>query len=275
MGKVIFDLHVHTNFSDGIFAPEEAVYLAFNKGLNGMAITDHDTIFGIEPAIQASKSLNDFIIIPGIEFGCVHKDEEVHILGYFIDYKSSEIINITNKLRESRLKRGVHIINKLNNMGINISLDQINQTLSNNDYIGRPHIARALIENGYVNNIQEAFNIYLDRGKPAYVERYRLSINDTINLIHRSNGLAVLAHPGILKQKGIIAYCINMGIDGLEAIHPKHNKENVLYMLNLAQKHNLFTTGGSDFHGDKTNGESPLGKYYINLNDISTMKGRV
>lgn len=272
---MIFDMHTHTIFSDGIFTPEELVGLAFNKGLDGIAITDHDTISGIEPAIQACKNLNNFHIIPGIEFGCVHKDEEVHILGYFIDYKSSEIKKTSKKLRDSRIKRGQNIIKKLNNLEINITLDQINQTLSDNDYIGRPHIARILVEKGYVNNMNEAFSTYLDRGKPAYAERYRLNIKDTIDLIHKTNGLAVLAHSGILEQKKIIDYCINMGINGLEAIHPKHKRKDVLYILNLAKKHNLFITGGSDFHENQINGKSLLGKYYINLNDIMPMKGRI
>lgn len=272
---MFFDLHTHTNFSDGIFTPKEIVLLSSNKGLNGIAITDHDTLSGIEPAIQASKSLNDFTVIPGIEFGCVYEDEEVHILGYFIDYNSSKIKKITKKLKHSRTKRGLDIIKKLENIGINISIDQVNQTLSDNNYIGRPHIARTLITNGYVYDMKEAFDKYLNRGQPAYAERYRLSIADTINLIHTVNGLAVLAHPGMLKKKSIIDYCIDLGIDGLEAIHPKHKKEDVLYMLNLAKKYNLFTTGGSDFHGDKTNEKSMLGKYYVNLNDIPTMKGRI
>ncbi|HHV38523.1 MAG TPA: PHP domain-containing protein [Tepidimicrobium sp.] len=271
---MIFDLHVHTNLSDGIFSPEEVVSLAVNEGLNGIAITDHDSTSGIEQAIQISKKFNDFIVIPGIEFGCVHEDEEVHILGYFIDYKSPKMRSVSHKLRKSRWERGLNIIDRLKAIDIDISYDRLKQTLANNDYVGRPHIARILVEAGYVNSIQEAFNIYLDRGKPAYVERYRLDIRDTIDLIHELHGLAVLAHPGILRQKKIIDHCIAMGIDGIEAIHPKHNSDDVYYLIDLAKKYNLFTTGGSDFHGDKEN-ENLLGRYYVNLNDILEMRERI
>ncbi|NLJ79093.1 MAG: PHP domain-containing protein [Tissierellia bacterium] len=272
---MISDLHIHTHFSDGLYSPAKVVYLAKNMGLKAIAITDHDNIYGIEQAIKASKDLDDFTVIPGIEFGCIHEDEEVHILGYFIDYHSPSIVNIIKKLQKSRLERGLQIIEKLDGIGINIVDGELRQDLSNHDYIGRPHIARALIRGGYVSSIQEAFNLYLDRGKPAYAERYRLELVDTIDLIHRVNGLAVLAHPGLLRWKTTIDHCIDMGIDGLEAIHPSHHRKDILYLIEQANKHGLFTTGGSDFHGDNDSKELLLGKYYINLNDICQMKERI
>ena len=271
---MIFDLHVHTTYSDGLFTPEQVINLAIEKGMNGIAITDHDTVLGIEPAIEYSKNIDNFYLIPGIEFGCIYKDEEVHILGYFIDYKSSDIIDITKKLRNFRVIRGLEMIEKLNNLGINLSLDQV-KSPSKKEYIGRPHIARALVEFRHTDSITEAFDKYLDRGKPAYVERYKLKIEDTIKLIHRVNGIAVLAHPGILKNKKIINYCIAVGIDGLEAIHSKHTKKDVKDILEIGEKNKLMITGGSDCHGETVNGEYLLGEYYVNMNHIPIMKGRI
>ena len=272
--NMIFDLHIHTTYSDGLLTPYQVVDLAIKKGVDGIAITDHDTILGIEPAVQYSKNMGNFYVIPGIEFGCVYKDEEVHILGYFIDYKSYDIINITEKLKKFRVLRGLEMIEKVNSLGMDLSVDEV-KSLSKEDYIGRPHIARVLIKRGYINNIHEAFNKYLDRGKPAYVERYKLSIGETINLIHKVNGIAILAHPGVLKDRSIINYCIEMGIDGLEAIHSKHSNNEVQYLLDIGKKNGLIITGGSDCHGESIHGEYLLGKYYVNINHIPIMKGRI
>lgn len=271
---MIFDLHVHTTYSDGLLNPNQVVDLAIRKGIDGIAITDHDTILGIEPAIQYSKRINGISVIPGIEFGCVYKDEEVHVLGYFIDYSSSEILNITNVLRKGRISRGLKMTEKINNLGIKLNIEEV-RDLAKDDYIGRPHIARALVKRGYVSNVQEAFEKYLNRGKLGYIERYTLTVEQAITLIHKSNGLAILAHPGLLKDKKIIGYCIRIGIDGLEAIHSKHSKKDIKEILEIGKKYGLIITGGSDCHGEIINGEYLLGKYYININHISDMKGRI
>lgn len=267
---MIFDLHVHTNHSDGLFSPEKVVDLAITQGLNGIAITDHDTIAGIEAAINYSKNYDNFKIIPGIEFSCVFNNEEVHILGYFIDYNDSNLIKITNKIRRSRLTRGIKMVNKLNQIGLDISIEEV-MKLSGETYIGRPHIARVLVKKGYVVDISEAFDKYLNRGKPAYVERYKITIDETISLIKSTGGISILAHPGILKDKSIIEYCILLGIDGLECIHSKHNKDDTEYLISKTKENNLIITGGSDFHGD----QPLLGKYYVKIDDIPLFKERI
>lgn len=272
---MIFDLHVHTNYSDGLFTPKEVIDLAIKKNLDGIAITDHDTVDGIETAIKYNNSLNKGLyIIPGIEFGCIHLNEEVHILGYFIDYKSRELANLSNKLKESRLNRSLKMINKLNHIGIKIKKEEV-KSLANENLISRSHIARVLVEKGYVKSIEEAFNLYLNRGQPGYVEKVAPNVKMTINIIHNLGGIAVLAHPGLLKNKTIIKYCINNNIDGIEAIHWKHKPEDIRYLLNIAEKNNLIITGGSDCHGRLINGDYLLGKYYININNIPIMKGRI
>lgn len=265
-----FDLHVHTTYSDGILSPSEVVDLAVISGLDGIAITDHDTIYGIEIAMNRSKKYSDFHIIPGIEFGCVCNDEEVHLLGYFIDLNNQNLISLTNKLQYLRTNRAKLIINRLRDLNIFINYDHIKRKVTN-DNIGRPHIARSMIEKGYVKNIAEAFDKYLDRGKPAYVDRYHLSIKDAIELIHESNGISVLAHPGLLHDKNIIEYCIDNFIDGIECYHPNHTCDDVEFFRKLAIKNNLIITGGSDFHGDR----GILGEININLDNIPRMKERM
>lgn len=271
---MIFDLHVHTNHSDGLYSPEKIVELALNNKLDGIAITDHDTVTGIELAIEHSKNFNNFKVIPGIEFSSVFKNEEVHLLGYFIDYNDPKIIDITNKLKLSRLNRGAEMVKKINNLGFSLSLKEVKE-LSNDGYIGRPHIARIMTKKRYVNDLSEAFNKYLNRGKPAYVERYKLTIKESISLIKDSGGFAILAHPGLLKEKDIIDYCISNDIDGIECIHSKHSKEDIDNFLHIAKSNNLIITGGSDFHGDQDNINSLLGKYYINIKNIPKFMGRI
>lgn len=269
-----FDLHVHTNHSDGILSPIQVVNLAVKQKLSGIAITDHDTVSGIEDAIKESLKHDNFKVIPGIEFSCICRDEEVHILGYFIDYKNPNIIDITNRLKSARLNRGIEIVKKINSLGMNLTVEEVKQ-FSGEEYIGRPHIARALIKKGYLSNIQEGFDKYLNRGKPAYVERYKMTIEDTIDLIKNSGGISILAHPGLLKDKSIIEYSIMLGIDGIECIHSKHTKKEVKLFSEIASSKNLIATGGSDCHGDVVRGSLLLGSCFVDINNIPQMKERI
>lgn len=269
-----FDLHIHTTFSDGLLSPEEVVDLAKEKGIAGIALTDHDTVSGIEHALKASKRYKDFHVIPGIEFGTIFEGEEVHILGYFIDYTSKMIIEATENLMKNRIKRGIRIIDKINSLGLKLSIEEVKK-FTKDDYIGRPHIAKALMEKGYVKSTEEAFDKFLNRGKPAYVQRETFTLRETIDLIHKAEGIAILAHPGLLKNKDIIEKCIYFGIDGLEAIHSKHDEKDVRMFLKIARTNNLIITGGSDCHGKIINGDYLMGKYYINIKNIPQMKGRL
>lgn len=269
-----YDLHAHTSYSDGLLSPAELIDLAVKQGLQGIAITDHDTIEGIDEGIRYSRRYDNFKVIPSIEFGTVYEDEEVHILGHFIDFKNEELINITKKLRLERVNRGIKMINKLNELNMDITIDDVKRH-SGDNYIGRPHIARALIDKKFVTSIEEAFEKYLNRGMPGYVERFHLSIEDTINLIKRTKGIATLAHPGLLKNKSIVDYTISKGIQGLECIYSKHSVEDTEYFIELARKKNLIITGGSDYHGDLVGGELILGKFYIDINEIPVMRGKI
>lgn len=272
---MIFDLHIHTNYSDGLLSPEEVIDLAIEKNLDGIAITDHDTVDGIETAIKYNSSLGKKLhIIPGIEFGSIENNGEVHILGYFIDYKSSEILDLSKELKKNRFRRSLKIVERLNHIGLDISMEDIDP-LASEEIISRSHIAMALVQKNYVKDIDDAFNLYLNRGQIAYVEKLAPDIKTTINIIHRLGGIAVLAHPGLIKNKTIIKRCIDYNIDGIEAIHSKHSSNDVKYLLNIAKENNLIITGGSDCHGRIINGKYLMGKYYININHIPIMKERI
>lgn len=267
-----FDLHVHTNYSDGKFKPSEVIDVAIEKKLKGIAITDHDTVSGIKEAIEYSKQYKDFKVIPGIELGCIYNDEEVHILGYFIDYNSKYLLKVTEQLRKDRVERGKKIIDKLIDLNIKITQNEV-QDLSKEDFMGRVHIARVLLNKKYVVSISDAFEKYLNKGAPAYVSRKTLTIKESINLIDISNGISILAHPGILKEKEqIINYCIKNGIKGIECIHSKHSKKDTIFFENIARKNNLLITAGSDCHGEIINNDLLLGKYYISEDEMSKIE---
>ncbi len=210
----------------------------------------------------------NFNIIAGIELGCFYDQEEVHILGYFIDYNNTELLNELDKLKTSRWKRGIEIIKKLNDLGIKLNMDSILSEAEASGFIGRALIARKLVSEGYVKSIKEAFDKYLDVGKPAYVKRHQLSIKDTIDLIHSVDGISVLAHPGLLSNKDIMTFCVKQGIMGIECYHTKHTKEDEKYFIKFAIENNLIITGGSDFHGD----EDILGSRFINLEECAIFK---
>lgn len=269
-----FDLHVHTDYSDGLYSPEKLIDLAIINDLDGVAITDHDTIDGIESALTYCKKFNNFKVIPGIEFGCIYNDEEVHILGYFIDFKNKDLVDITLELKRSRINRGAKMVEKINDLGYGLTLEDVIE-YSGNEYIGRPHIGRAMVKKGYVESVAEAFNKYLARGKAAYVERYKITIEDTISLIKNCGGIPVLAHPGLLIDKNIIKHCINSGIDGIECIHSKHSKEQTKEFNEIANSFGLIKTGGSDFHGDKEVNNPTLGQYWVDISKIPKFWERI
>ena len=265
-----FDLHVHTDSSDGTMSYREVIDLAVKQKLSGIAITDHDNVGSIEKAREYASSLDNFKLIPGIEFSCVHQGEEVHILGYYIDYKDPSLLKLTEKLKESRITRGIKTVEKINALGMELTIEEV-RVFAKGDFIGRPHIARALVQRGYVSSVAEAFKDYLGMNKPAYVKRYKIEISQVIKLIKDLGGVSILAHPGLIKDKKIVDYCIDQGINGLEAIYPQHSNKDFKYFLEKARKEDLILTGGSDFHGDRYE-KLLLGEYYIGIDTIEKME---
>jgi len=246
---MLYDLHVHTTASDGLSSPEEVIAMAVKRGLAGLAITDHDTIDGIEPArkfIEDTGISIDFI--PGIELNTDYGEAEVHILGYFIDYDDLKLIDRLNYIRQERYHRAEKMVAKLQALGCNIRLEQVQQ-LAQGDLIGRPHIARALCLKGYALSEPEAFGKYIARGRPGYVPRYKFSPYEAIGLIKQSGGIAILAHPGLIRDAVIINEIIGMGIEGIEVYYPEHGSEQEFAFKRLATEKNLLISGGSDYHG--------------------------
>lgn len=260
------DLHVHTTASDGLLTPSDVVKWANKKEIKVISITDHDTVSGIEEAIKSSGDYS-ITIVPGIELSCIYNEEEVHILGLFIDYNSYLFKELSDKLIESRYGRAKKIISKLNELDIHITLEEVLK-LCNNKVIGRPHIARVLIEKGYVSSIDDAFETLLGNGKPAFISRYKLSINEATDIIHKTGGLSILAHPGLIRNCNIENILKNYNIDGIEVYHSKHCEDDIVKFIDLSREFNLIITGGSDWHGDFNNGECNLGEFFIDYNTI-------
>jgi predicted metal-dependent phosphoesterase TrpH len=224
---------------------------AVHRGITAIAITDHDTVEGIEEAIEegTKKSVE---IVPGIEISVDFK-KELHILGYYIDIYSEPFNNVLQELKEFRRERNPMIIKKLNEIGIDVQIRDVEKG-HYGGVLGRPHIAAALLKKGYVSNIKEAFEKYLAQGKPAFVRKQRLTPKEGIELIKSAGGLAVIAHPVYIERSGVdledlIIELEGYGLDGIEVYYSEHSNNLVDKYLKLAQKYNLIPTGGSDFHG--------------------------
>ncbi|MEA4924327.1 MAG: PHP domain-containing protein [Syntrophomonadaceae bacterium] len=268
-----YDLHIHTNASDGEDAPETVILKAVEAGLSGLAITDHDTLAGLEPARHfIEENRLEIDLIPGIELNTDYDSDDLHILGYFINCSNGCLQNRLDDIRAQRYARAEKIIALLQDMGINITLAQV-QATAQGKLIGRPHIARVLCGNGYANSQEEAFQRYIERGRPAYVPRYKFSPLEAIELIKQSGGIAVLAHPGLIKDRSKIYDSIKYGIEGLEVFYPEHTEAQVLEFANLAGEYNLLITGGSDYHGANSGASrGRLGLARVDKNIINRMK---
>ncbi|SJZ31149.1 PHP domain-containing protein [Selenihalanaerobacter shriftii] len=241
------DLHLHTTASDGSFTPEEVVNKASELGLQVIAITDHDTINGIEEAKLAALD-KDLEIISGIELNTDLPDAEVHILGYYIDYKDIKFKNVLKELRNARYNRIKIMIKRLRNVGILINFNRVCE-IAGKGALGRVHLAKAMIESGYVQKVSQAFEEYIGKGCPAYKKRYKLTPIEAIKLIKSVGGIPVLAHPALAKKDSLIPKLVEFGLEGIEVYHSEHDKYNEQYYSALAEEYELIKTGGSDCHG--------------------------
>lgn len=250
------DLHSHTLASDGTCTPTENVRLAKQEGLHTLAITDHDTVAGIQEALAAAKEY-DIEVIPGIEISSVGLGQDIHVLGYFIPYEDEQFLQELVKLRDTRHERNKLIIAKLNELGIGISLEQVyRRKVGTDKNIGRPHIAEELIELGVVQSIEEAFQKYLGKEGLAYTNPPRITPEEAIRFIRKSGGVAVLAHPGLYGNDDYVEELILYGLDGIEVWHPDNSEAQREHYIGLAEQYGLVMTGGSDFHGWR--GEEPF-----------------
>ena len=267
------DLHIHSNYSDGTMSPEEIINKAINLGVKVISITDHDSI---SSQYVTKKEYKGITVIPGIELSTEFEDLELHILGYFIDINNEELIKTVEKLNKSRIERIEEILFRLRDHDIYLTLNDLDVDL--NSTVGRSHVANAMVRKGYFENYKSAFTNHLVKGKQAYVKGYKLNYKEAIQVINNSGGIPILAHPGqIYKSLAIENIIKNLkffGLKGIEVYHPSHSKEQTNNFYNLAKKHKLLITGGSDFHGKERITENSIGSYGINeelLNKLTNL----
>lgn len=242
------DLHVHTYFSDGTFSPEEVVSAALERDISCIGICDHDSVEGVGPASEFAKK-NPIEIIPGVELTALKQGKEIHILGYFISWKEKWLAEIFKKIQAERVERMKHMIKKLKNFNIEISLDEVLELSQAKGSIGRLHLARALLKKKAIPSLQAAFSRYIGDFKPCYVEDINFSPKEAVEIILKAKGVPVLAHPGILKDDSLIPEFMEYGLRGIEVFHSDHSPAAGSKYEKIAKKYNLLVTGGSDCHG--------------------------
>jgi len=241
------DLHIHTNYSDSTFSPEEVIVAARDSGLSAVSITDHDTVNGIPDSIKYGEQYG-IEVIPGIEM-TVEKDErEVHILGYYIDWKSDTLLKKIKAIQESRVKRIYQMVELLKQEGIDIDPEEV-INYAGRGTLGRLHLASVMQKKEKIATIKEAFNKYIGFSKSCYVPHMKFSPEEAIKLILASGGVPVLAHPAVTNNAPFIPEFTAIGLRGLEIYHSDHNKADQKRFLKIAEKHGLIATGGSDCHG--------------------------
>ena len=264
------DLHVHSSASDGRYSATQVVARAVSRQLQAIAITDHDTVDGIQEALSA-KCGAPVDVIPGVELNAYHPASEVHILGYHIDHTNPVLLDALSRLRDSRLDRAERMVRKLLKMGVRVEARCLRE-IAGTAVLGRPHIAKALVKLGYVRSISEAFQRYIGRDGPAYVDRFRLSPTEAIRLVLAAGGLPVLAHP--LDVLELLDDLSAVGLCGLEVYHTGYTDCQTSRLIREAEAHDLLLTGGSDFHGGGVFPEATLGGVPVPVAVVEGLKAR-
>ncbi|MDW8351947.1 MAG: PHP domain-containing protein [Anaerolineae bacterium] len=269
------ELHCHTSASDGQLSPTEVVHLARQRDVALLAITDHDTIAGNDEALAAGELLGVRVIC-GIEISALSRQGEVHVLGYGVRPSDTATISRIAALRAVREARARAILDKLARLGVHIPFEQV-QALAGDAMIGRPHVARAMVKAGAVQTEQEAFDLYLAEGKPAFVPHEGLTPGQAVQLIHAAGGLAVLAHPGLYvgNLAALLDEMIGAGLDGIEVFYPLHTPDQEARFAELAHRHGLLLTGGSDFHSVRGDAEPSLGSVHVPPEHVEALLARL
>lgn len=266
----LVDLHAHTHFSDGVLSPTELVREAKESGLAGLAVTDHDTLGGVQEA-QAAGRQYGLTIVPGVELSVSTGEEEVHVLGYFVSPDDGQLAAVLEEMRAGRRRRARQIVERLEELNVPVSWESI-QAGAERESVGRPHIAAALVEAGHVDAIQEAFEKYIGNDGPAYVRKPLLTSDEAVAALHEAGGIAVLAHPGQWTSTDQIRHLVRVGLDGIEIRHPSHRAWLVTYYERLAREMNLIGTGGSDYHGHRRSDQRKLGRYGVPKEQVEEMR---
>lgn len=260
------DLHIHTNYSDGTLTPEELVDSAIEVGLDTIAITDHDNVAAYYVAKKyVEENGKQLRIIPGIEINTFYKKQEIHVLGYFMDFENQEFKAMIEKQRKARKVQAQEIAKRLKKIGLNVSYEDIKKCVIENGSIGRPHIAKAITQKGGTSSITEAYNKYIHDGTSVYVQRKTVTPHEAVEIIYDAGGIPVIAHPcDVENAEELIEELISYGLRGVEAYHRKHTPAMIEYFCSIAEKYDLVITGGSDFHSPSLyTGQSFLGKNFV------------
>lgn len=262
------DLHLHSTASDGQFSPSDLVAMALERNLLAIAITDHDTTEGIDEALDAAKGTG-LEVIPGVEISNDVPHEEVHLLGYYIDHHDPALEKKLYAFREARLRRAKEMLAKLATLGFPLPWEMVAKSAGRGS-VGRPHIAQAMLEMGYIASTDEAFALYIGHNGPAYVERYKLSPSEAVSMIKKARGLPVLAHP--LKVTHFLPSLVEQGLVGLEVYYTGYSAEDIRKLTGLARKFGLIPTGGSDFHGPGVLDTVEIGGVWVPVESVKRLR---
>ena len=266
------DLHLHTQFSDGTFTPEELAGHGARLGFAAMALTDHDSVEGSARMAAACAAAGiEFIV--GAELTAEHDGTEVHILGYFLDPQNQTLLSEIAKFQAVRQNRIREMVARINALGVPLEVESV-FALASCKSPGRPHVARALVKAGLISSLDEAFERFLKKNRPAWVPKAKISALDAMELIHQAGGLAVMAHPGLNRTDDVIPALVGAGLDGIECFHTKHSTVMSERYLEVAEKFHLLVTGGSDCHGF-SKGKPLIGGVKLPYEHIEKMKAKV
>lgn len=269
---MLVDFHMHSVYSDGIKTPKELLRHALDCNVSMMALTDHDEIDGIKALRTAQEQLDPektIKIINGCEFSADYKDKSIHILGYRFDETNKEIRDFIEYFKSKREERIDEIIRRCNNAGYFISKDELLKKFPKTQAYGRPHIGQLLIDGGYAKDINDVFKDILRKDSPCYVPKVKVEVPYIIDIIHKAGGLAVMAHPKLVTSDEYVVEMLAYDFDGMEVYHTKHNDDDVKRYKALAKEHNLFITGGSDYHGIPGKAPDQFGDYLVSAENVS------
>jgi hypothetical protein len=266
------DLHAHTTASDGLLDAVHLVALARQLGVGILAVADHDSTESVATAIAAGREAG-VEVIPAVELNTDVPGTEVHILGYFIDHTVRWLQDLLRRLRDGRLHRAERMVQKLTALGVPIRMERV-LAFAGGGAVGRPHVARALVEAGHVGETSEAFARYIGRNGPAYVERLKVTPAQAVEIMRRAGGIPVLAHPGWLGDDARVEDLLAAGLEGIEVYYPDHTPAMVTRYLELARQYDLLVTGGTDFHGGDLATRVPLGSQYVPPEAVERLRQR-
>jgi 3',5'-nucleoside bisphosphate phosphatase len=270
----VIDLHLHTTASDGLCEPAVLVDLAWRAGIRTMSVTDHDTVAALSD-VETAAAASGIAFVPGIEITAVHDGRDVHVLGYFIDRADAALAAFLERQRADRIRRVGVMADKLADMGKAIDRQALLASRVHGRSVGRPLVAKALIQAGHVVDAREAFDQLIGEGRPAFVPRIGPGPADVIAMINRAGGVASLAHPGLLRRDDLIPAMIDAGLTAVEAFHSDHDAPTTEHYLALAERRGILVSGGSDYHGEKERRRAAFGTVGLPRDRFERLAARV